>query len=132
MSDAGPPWVTFEWATVRVVPRIHQSEFVNVGVIVHARTAGFLDARIDPPWQRIAALAPALDRDLVERHLAAYLRVCRGEESAGPVALSPPSERFHWLTAPRSAVVQTSEVHPGVCRDPGEALDRLAREQLHR
>lgn len=130
MTGPDGGWIAFEWAAVRVVPRIHAAEFVNVGVIVHARTAGFLDARIDPPWARIAALAPGLDGELVERHLAAYLRVCRGEEGAGPVALSPPSERFHWLTAPRSAVVQTSEVHPGLCRDPAEMLARLAREQV--
>ncbi len=122
-------WVAYEWAVIRVVPQVHLERFENVGVIVHARTAALLEARADPDWERLHAVFPALDRGLVERHLDGYLRTCRGESDAGPVALLPPSERFHWLTAPRSGVIQTSEVRPGRSRDLRSTLDCLFDEQ---
>jgi hypothetical protein len=122
-------WIDFEWATVRLVPQVHQGEFLNVGVLLHARTAGYLDGKISLPEERVRALAPQLDRTLARKHLEAFLLICRGADRAGPVALLPPSERFHWLTAPRSAIVQTSAVHPGRCRDLAAALDRLYAEQ---
>lgn len=128
-SVPGGAWVEFEWAVVRVVPRVHAEQFVNVGVILHARTIEYLEARIEPPWERLRALAPQLDRAAVQRHLDTFLRLCRGDADAGPVALLPPSERFHWLTAPRSGILQTSERRPGRCHDPAEALARLFAEQ---
>jgi hypothetical protein len=131
MNDhsADSPWTVFEWATIRIVPSVHREQFLNVGVIVHARRIEFLEARIEVPWERLEALAPGIDRGVVERHLAAYLSICGGDEEAGPVALLPPSERFHWLTAPRSAIIQTSDRRPGRERDIGQALERLFREQ---
>ncbi len=123
------PWTDFEWASVRLVPHVHRGERINVGVIVHARTATFLDVALDPPWPLLALFAPALDRTRLERHFDAYRRVAQGDPSAGPVALLPPSERFHWLTAPRSAVVQTSRVHGGRTRNVAQTLERLAHEQ---
>lgn len=128
-TAAEDSWIDYEWAVVRLVPRVHQSQFENVGVLLHARTVSYLDARIEPDWKRIQFLAPSLDKRVAERHLEGFLGICRGAKSAGPVALLPPSERFHWLTAPRSAVVQTSEVHPGRCRDPATELGRLFDEQ---
>ena len=122
--------VDFEWAVVRVVPHVHREEFVNVGVILHARTLDYLDARIEPRWHLIEGLQPSLDREATERHLDAFEKVCRGDDDGGPVALGTPSERFHWLTAPRSAVVQTSAVHPGRSLDPSAELARLFREQV--
>ncbi len=128
-AGADRSWVAFEWATLRVVPRVHLEEFVNVGVILHARTAEFLDARVELRWERIAALDPAMDRGALQRHVDSWLEVCAGLESAGPVALLPPSERFHWLTAPRSAILQTSPVRPGRAHDPASELERLFAEQ---
>lgn len=128
-AGSAAPWVDYEWAVVRLVPQVHRGQRVNVGVILHARTAGFLELCLAPPWPLIEALAPALDRALVTRHLEAYRRVCAGDPKGGTVALLPPSERFHWLTAPRSAMLQTSAIHGGRTRDPARALERLVREQ---
>ena len=130
MSRPAPTPIDFEWAVVRVVPHVHREEFVNVGVILHARTLGYLDTRIEPRWHLIESLQPTLDRDATQRHLEAFRRVCRGDEDAGSIAFETPSERFHWLTAPRSAVVQTSAVHPGRSLNPSEELARLFREQV--
>ena len=130
MSRPATSPIDFEWAVVRVVPHVHRGEFVNVGVILHARTLNYLDARIEPRWQLIESLQPTLDREATKRHLDAFTKVCRGEEDAGSVAFDTPSDRFHWLTAPRSAVMQTSAVHPGRSLDPSKELDRLFREQV--
>lgn len=132
-SDArrAAPWIDFEWATIRLVPHVHRGERVNVGVIVHARTASFLKVALQPPWALLAAFAPALGRPRLERHFDAYRRVAEGDPEAGPVALLPPSERFHWLTAPRSAIIQTSRVHGGRAHDLDVALAALAGEQCH-
>jgi hypothetical protein len=122
-------WVEFEWATIRVVPSVHREEFVNVGVVLHARREEFLEARVEVPWARLDALASDLDRAALERHLDVFQRVARGEATAGEVALLPPSERFHWLTAPRSAVIQTSARRPGRTHDLPAELRRLFEEQ---
>jgi Protein of unknown function (DUF3037) len=122
-------WTAFDWAVVRLVPRVHQEEFVNVGVLLHARTVETLLARIEPDWARVHALAADFDRVEGERQLEALRRVAAGGTEAGPIGLLPSSERFHWLTAPRSAVIQTSAVRAGRARDLGEALDRLFEEQ---
>jgi hypothetical protein len=122
-------WIDFEWAAIRVVPRVHTGEFLNVGVILHARTRELLALRIEPDWERLELLSAGLDRAAVKRHLRSYRRVAEGQDDAGPVALLPPSERFHWLTSPRSSVVQTSEVHPGRSHDPLRELDHLFDEQ---
>jgi hypothetical protein len=118
-------WIDYDYAVVRVVPQVHLCTFANVGVVLHARTAGFLDARFHVDRERLARDCPDLDLDVLERYVAAYGSVCRGGRNAGPVGLLPPSERFHWLTAPRSAVLQTSEIHAGRTRDPRSALDHL-------
>jgi len=131
MSDSGErgAWIPFESATVRLVPSVHREEFLNVGVILHARREEYLQARIAVSWERVAALDPQIDRQAIERHLDAFLRVTEGSDDGGEIALLPPSERFHWLTAPRSAVIQTSERRPGRAHDLDEALERLFREQ---
>jgi hypothetical protein len=108
-----------------VVPRVERGEFVNVGVVLFARTARFLAARVALDRARLAALAPGFDPDPVERHLAAFVAVCEGRDDAGLIARLPPSERFGWLVAPRSAVIQTASVHIGRCDDPRAALDDL-------
>lgn len=115
----------FEYAVLRVVPRVERGEFINAGVILYCQDAGFLDARIHLDPERLRALDPRLDPEVVRAHLEAARRICAGGEGAGPVGLLPPGQRFGWLTAPRSTVVQPSPVHTGLAEDPEKALDRL-------
>jgi DUF3037 family protein len=117
--------VSYDFAVLRVVPHAHLGAFVPVGVAVHARTERYLALRTVIGAEALARLAPDVDAELLERYLAACRAMCAGESWAGPVALAPTSERFHWLTAPRSDVLQCSAVHGGLCADPAEALDRL-------
>lgn len=125
MPDFDPTEGWYSYAAIRVVPRVDRGEGVNVGVVLFARTLGFLQAGLDLPRTRLAALDPTLDLADVERHLQAFKAVAAGEPGAGPIALLPPSERFHWLTAPRSTLIQTSPVHMGVCHDPRAMLQHL-------
>ena len=115
----------FDYAVVRVVPRVDRGESINAGVILFSSTAGFLDARIgvDPP--RLMALAPAIDLALVESYLEAIPKVCAGGGEAGSIGSLPQRARFHWLVAPRSTIIQTSPVHSGVHHDLKVALDGL-------
>jgi len=119
------PSVWYSYAVIRIVPRVERGEFVNVGVILFARTARFLAACIELDRPRLRALAPDLDVVSIERHLEAFVAICAGSAEGGPIARLPLSERFHWLTAPRSAVIQTSPVHIGCGDDPAAALDAL-------
>lgn len=119
------PAPVFEVATIRVVPRIDREEFINVGVVLHSPAAAFLDCRVAIDAARLAALAPSLSCERVQLHLDAFVAVCRGDRRAGPIAGLPRGERFHWLVAPRSAMIQTSAVHAGVCDDPAATLERL-------
>lgn len=115
----------FDYAIVRVVPRVERGEFVNVGVILFSRTAQFLDARIELDAARLSALAPAIDCDVVQSYLDAIPRICAGGPEGGPIGLLSQSERFHWLVAPRSTIIQTSAVHSGVQADLQTALTHL-------
>ena len=115
----------FEYAVLRVVPRVEREEFLNVGVIVFCRAQGFLQTRFELPEARLRALAPALDLAEVTARLHAFERVCLGRASGGTIGGLPLAERFRWLTATRSTVVQTSPVHPGRCADAAETLARL-------
>jgi hypothetical protein len=116
---------SFDYAVVRVVPRVERGEFVNAGVIVYCRTRRFLSARIALDVHRLLALAPSLDITEVEQHLVFIPLVCVGGAQGGPIGLMPQPDRFHWLVAPRSAMIQTSPVHSGLCDDPADALERL-------
>lgn len=131
-NDTAPPplpagsrtgW--YNYAVVRVVPRVEREEFVNVGVILFARELRFLGARIELDPARVRALAPEADVALIERHLRTFEAVAAGEPEGGPVAVLPQPERFHWLTAPRSTIIQTSPVHTGACADPDAAIEDL-------
>jgi hypothetical protein len=117
--------VDYDFAVLRVVPRVHLGAFVNVGVVVHARTAEFLALRVLDDESELAKRAPGVDAALLARYLRSCVAICAGDAAAGPMALAPPSERFHWLTAPRSDVLQSSPVHEGVCEDPQRALNDL-------
>ncbi|HEX6204126.1 MAG TPA: DUF3037 domain-containing protein, partial [Thermoanaerobaculia bacterium] len=118
----------YAFAVLRAVPHPFLGAFVNVGVVLHARTAEFLGARVIDDPAELARRVADVDPRLLARYLAACRAVAAGDEAAGPVALAPPSERFHWLTAPRSDVLQSSPVHEGLCDDPAAALDELFAE----
>ena len=123
-----PARSAFDYAVVRIVPRVEREEFVNVGVVVHAPARAFLGCRIAFDRARLAGLAPALAAEELARiaaHLEAWRAVCAGEDGAGPIGRLSPSERFHWLVAPRSTMLQTSAVHAGVTDDPAATLRRL-------
>jgi len=123
-------WIDYEWISLRVVPRVHREEFVNVGIVLHARQRDFLELRLAPKWSdHVSGLAPELEIARVERHLDTYARITKGDAEAGPVALLPPSERFHWLAHPRSGILQTSARHPGRTHDLDAELARLVSEQ---
>lgn len=115
----------YEWAVLRVVPRVERAEFVNVGVIVYCRALDYLAAAVDLDEARVRALDPALDLSVVSRHLTAITQLCAGAPAAGANAARPQGDRFRWLTSPRSTVVQTSPVHTGLAADPAAELARL-------
>jgi hypothetical protein len=118
----------FEYALLRVVPRVERGEAVNVGVVVFCRTKGFLGARIELGERQMAALsalASEADLDAVRAHLDALGRVVDGDAEGGPMAALDEPERFRWVTAPSSTMIQPSEVHGGVTNDPAKSLDDL-------
>jgi hypothetical protein len=116
---------TYDYAVIRVVPRIDREEFVNAGVILSCQKAGFLGARIALDEARLLALAADVDLELVRRHLAAIPAICAGLPGSGPIGALPVRARFHWLTARRSSIIQSSPVHTGRCGDPEATLARL-------
>jgi len=116
---------SFDYAIVRVVPRVERGELINAGIIVSCPTAGFLGAEIALDVARLCALAPDIDTALVAQALAVIPWIAAGDPAGGPIAGLPRGERFHWLVAPRSTIIQTSPVHTGVCDDPATALTRL-------
>jgi hypothetical protein len=117
----------FAYAILRVVPSVERGERLNVGVVLFCRQRGFLAARVAVDAGRLSALAADVPVAEVENHLAALVRVASGDSAAGPIAQLPQSERFGWLAAPSSTIVQPSEVHTGLCEDPEETLDGLFR-----
>jgi Protein of unknown function (DUF3037) len=128
MSDA--PALAYDFAVLRVVPHVHLGAFTPIGVILHARTAEFLGMRAETDPARLRECFPDLDHTLLLSYLRTFERICAGDPSAGPVALEPPSERFHWLTSPRSDVLQTSPIHEGLAADPAQALEALFRSYV--
>lgn len=122
-----PARSSFEYALVRVVPRVEREEFLNVGVILHCPAEDYLGALVELDAARLAALGPKLDLELIREYLHAIPLVCRGGADAGPIGALTSRGRFHWLTSPRSTVVQPSPVHSGLCLDPAEMLEHLMR-----
>ncbi len=119
---AGHP---FQYAVVRVVPRVERGESLNAGVILLCRPKRFLGARVALDPARLGALAADVEATTIEAHLEGIVRIARGDQDAGPIAALTQGERFHWLVAPSSTVIQPSEVHTGLCDDPAEELDHL-------
>jgi hypothetical protein len=120
-----PERCKYDYAVIRVVPRVEREEFVNVGVIVSCPALSFLEARIELDERRVLALDPSVDLAAIRAHLATIPLICAGGDAAGPIGQLPMRERFHWLTAARSTIIQTSPVHPGQVEDPGAAIERL-------
>lgn len=121
---------SFDYAIIRVVPRVEREEFINAGVILFCRTRRFLGARLVLNWRRLAALDAEIDPAEVEQHLALIPLLCSGDPAAGPLAALPQADRFHWLVSPRSSVIQCSPVHTGLCTDPEAALDHLVKTMV--
>src|SRR3954451_25370913 len=123
-----PALSSFDYAVIRVVPRVERGEQVNAGVILFCLEKDFLAARVEVNEPRLRALWPEIDLELVRQHLAAITRICAGTPEAAPIARLSLRERFHWLVAPRSTMIQVSPVHAGLCDAPERALaDRFCQ-----
>ena len=116
---------TYDYAIVRVVPRVERGERINVGIILSCPDLNFLDARIELDEARLRALDPHVDVELMRANLAMIPAVCRGGAEAGPIGELPPRGRFRWLVSPRSTMIQTSPVHTGRTSDPAASLEHL-------
>ena len=127
-----PDPCTYDYAIVRVVPRVERGEFVNVGAIVSSDAKGWLEARFAFDEARLLALDPHIDLEAVRTALAAIAAVCAGGASAGAIGRLSLRERFHWLVAPRSTSIQTSAVHTGRCDDMDFALQSLMARMVRR
>jgi hypothetical protein len=116
---------TYDYAIIRVIPKVEREEFINVGVIVSCPARKFLEARIELDEQRLMALDSTLDVETIRAHLATIPAICAGGDRAGPIGQLSQRERFYWLVAPRSTIIQTSPVHTGCCKDPAFVLEHL-------
>lgn len=115
----------FEYAVIRIVPRVEREEFLNVGVVLFCRDRRFLECRFELNESRIKAFSPNINIKELREYLCAFRAICEGDKGAAPMSQLPMIERFRWLTAARSTMLQTSGVHSGLCDDPCETLDRL-------
>ena len=120
----------YNYAVIRIVPRVERAEFINAGVILDCQDASFLDARIELDEARLLALDPQVDLTIVRAHLSAIHAICAGGKEAGPLGTLSRRERFGWLTAPRSTLIQTSPVHSGQCDDAAGALEHLTQTMV--
>ncbi len=128
MADERPDLLPYAYAPLRVVPRVERGEAVNVGVVLYSRPARYLGVRTGFDAARLRAFWPDLDLDAIRRHLDVLRLVATGDPAGGRIALLPPNERFGWLTAPASTIVQPGAVHGGACPDPEAALAELFAE----
>ena len=119
---------SYDYAVIRVVPCVERGECLNVGVILYCPTRRFLGALLHLNQERLSVLAPRLDFSALQQQLEHLVQICYGEEKSGPVGQLSQSERFHWLVAPRSTIIQTSPVHSGVCSDPEATLQSLLKK----
>jgi hypothetical protein len=122
---------SFDYAVIRIVPRVEREEFINAGVIVFCLEKRYLAARVDFDAGRLKALWPDADAGLIRERLQAMERVCAGDPAAGPIAKLSQRERFHWLISARSTMIQPSPVHSGLCDGTDGLLDRLAKQFLN-
>ena len=125
-----PDRFRYDYAIIRVVPKVDREEFINAGVILSCPDKSFLEARIKLNESRLLSLDPSLDLEMVRAHLATIPTICHGGDGAGPIGQLPQRQRFHWLVAPRSTIIQTSPVHTGRCSDPAAALEHLVAKMV--
>ena len=123
---------SFDYAVFRVVPCAERGEFLNVGVVMHCPALTFLGVRVHLDEERLRALWPDQDLTVIRQHVEAFSRICAAEPKAGPIARLSRRERFHWMVAPRSTVIQVSPVHTGMCEDPAATLEELFRRLVLR
>ena len=123
---------SYDYAVIRVVPRVDREEFLNVGVIISCPAKDFLEARIELDEARLLAFDPTVDLDAVRGHLASIPRICAGGPDAGPIGQLTLRERFYWLVAPRSTIIQTSRTHTGRCTDAGKLAEKLLDRMVRR
>ncbi|MFD2522820.1 DUF3037 domain-containing protein [Emticicia soli] len=115
----------YEYAVVRIVPRVEREEFLNVGVILYCPRKGFLQVMYKLDEARLKAFSCKLEPEELQASLGALERICKGGKNSGPIGTLPIASRFRWLTATRSTIIQSSKIHPGFCAEPQEALNRL-------
>jgi hypothetical protein len=115
----------FEYAVIRVVPHVEREEFLNVGIILYCANQKFLKTKVDLKEEKLRILCDSLDIAELQDHIASFEKICAGGNMAGPIGKLSIAERFRWLTATRSTMLQTSKVHPGLCGDASEMLERL-------
>jgi len=120
----------FEYATIRVVPRVEREEFINVGVIVYCAKQKFLEARFVLIESRMNAFCENLNIDELEQNLNSFVRICKGGPDSGTIGQYDNASRFRWLTATRSTVLQTSRAHAGLCEDASTELLKLFEEMV--
>ncbi len=120
----------FEYAVIRLVPCVDRQEFLNVGIIIYCAQQKFLRSRFELNDARLNALCRDTPIEEIREHLNAFARICDGGDDAGPIGRLSPGERFRWLTAPRSTIVQTSPVHTGLCNDASETLEGLLTKMV--
>ena len=120
----------YEYAILRVVPRVEREEFINVGVILYCGRLKFLQAKFDLNPAKLQALAPEADVALITQYLEALVNIVNGNPGSGSIGCLPRAERFRWLTATRSTTIQSSKVHPGLCCAPAEKLEMIFREMV--
>jgi Protein of unknown function (DUF3037) len=118
----------YEYAVIRVVPRVEREEFLNVGIILYCSKQGFLEAKIQVNEERFNAFPCTIETLELQEYLRTWERICKGGKDGGPIGLLPIASRFRWLTATRSTIVQTSKTHPGFCEDASETLECLFQE----
>jgi len=115
----------FEYAIIRIVPRVEREEFFNVGVVLFCKKLDFLEVKYVLPEEKIRLFCEMLQMEELKEYLSSFENICKGTADGGPIALLDKASRFRWLTATRSTVLQTSKVHPGLCDNPEQALQRL-------
>ncbi|MDZ7897219.1 MAG: DUF3037 domain-containing protein [Arcicella sp.] len=118
----------YEYAVIRIVPRVEREEFLNVGIILYCSKQGFLQAKYQLDKNKLEVFSNSLEYEDLEKYLQTWERICVGGNSAGTIGILPIASRFRWLTATRSTIVQTSKVHPGFCTDAQETLNHLYKQ----
>lgn len=126
-----PALHSYDYAVIRLTPRLERGESINVGIVLYCRTKRFLAAPTHLSTSRVQALDATCDLTVIAEQLALFSGVARGDRDAGPIAALPQPERFHWLVAPRSTIIYAAPVHCGLTDDPQHQLDRLVAHLVY-